>query len=83
MKPDSLLGGYANKISVSQAKSMGYYIPDNYKESTVPKINFDTVDRACCRYLFLCVPHNISGITQSNFSSACPSEIWIEANYHP
>ena len=31
MKPDSLLGGYANKISVSQAKSMGYYIPDNYK----------------------------------------------------
>ncbi|MBS6681761.1 MAG: endo-1,4-beta-xylanase [Roseburia sp.] len=45
MKPDSLLGGYANKISVSQAKSMGYYIPDNYKESTVPKINFDTVDK--------------------------------------
>ena len=37
MKPD--------KISVSQAKSMGYYIPDNYKESTVPKINFDTVDK--------------------------------------
>ena len=26
MKPDSLLGGYANKISVSQAKSMGYYL---------------------------------------------------------
>ena len=45
MKPESLLGGYANKISVSQAKSMGYYIPDNYKESTVPKINFDTVDK--------------------------------------
>ena len=45
MKPDSLLGGYANKIYVSQAKSMGYYIPDNYKESTVPKINFDTVDK--------------------------------------
>ena len=45
MKPDSLLGGYANKISVSQAKSMGYYIPSNYKESTVPRINFDTVDK--------------------------------------
>ena len=30
----------------------------------------------CCRYLFLCVPHNISGITQSNFSSACPKGEW-------
>ena len=26
--------------------------------------------------MFLCVPHNISSITQSNFSSACPSAFW-------
>lgn len=44
MKPDALLGGSASLLSVSQAKSQGYYIPDNYKESTVPKINFSTVD---------------------------------------
>ena len=44
MKPDALLGYSANLISVSQAKSMGYYIPSNYYESTVPRINFDTVD---------------------------------------
>lgn len=45
MKPDHMLGSSANLISVSQAKSMGYYIPDNYREAYVPKINFDTVDK--------------------------------------
>ena len=45
MKPDSILGGYANQISVSEAKSLGYYIPSGYTESTVPKLNFDTVDK--------------------------------------
>ena len=45
MKPDAILGGYAQTISVSQAKSMGYYIPNGYSESTVPKLNFSTVDR--------------------------------------
>ncbi len=44
MKPDALLGGSAKLISVSEAKNRGYYIPDNYKESTVPQINFNTVD---------------------------------------
>ena len=44
MKPDALLGGSARLIPVSQAKSMGYYIPDNYRESSVPQINFNTVD---------------------------------------
>ena len=44
MKPDALLGGSAKLISVSQAKNQGYYIPDNYKESYVPQINFNTVD---------------------------------------
>lgn len=44
MKPDAILGRYAQTISVSQAKSMGYYIPDGYSESTVPKLNFSTVD---------------------------------------
>ncbi len=44
MKPDALLGGSARLISVSQAKNRGYYIPDNYRESYVPEINFNTVD---------------------------------------
>ncbi len=44
MKPDALLGSSSRLISVSQAKNMGYYIPDNYRESTVPQINFGTVD---------------------------------------
>ena len=43
MKPDSLLGS-GRTMSVSQAKSQGYYIPSNYTESTVPVINFNTVD---------------------------------------
>jgi endo-1,4-beta-xylanase len=44
MKPDAILGSSANTISLSQAKALGYYIPDNYPESTVPKLNFTTVD---------------------------------------
>lgn len=44
MKPDAILGYSANVISISQAKALGYYIPDNYPESTVPKLNFTTVD---------------------------------------
>ena len=44
MKPDALLGNSARLISVSEAKNRGYYIPDNYKESYVPQINFNTVD---------------------------------------
>lgn len=44
MKPDALLGGSARLISVADAKNRGYYIPDNYKESYVPQINFNTVD---------------------------------------
>ncbi len=32
-------------ISVEQAKQLGYVIPENYKESTVPKLNFSNIDR--------------------------------------
>ncbi|MDS0527344.1 endo-1,4-beta-xylanase [Clostridium sp. SHJSY1] len=45
MKPDYILGYSANQISVSEAKSLGYYIPDNYPESTVPKLDFTNVDK--------------------------------------
>lgn len=44
MKPDYILGWAPTLISVEEAKSLGYYIPDNYKESTVPKLNFSQVD---------------------------------------
>ena len=44
MKPDALLGGSPRLISVSEAKSKGYYIPDGYRESNVPQINFGTID---------------------------------------
>lgn len=42
MKPDAVLR--QNTISVAQAKSMGYNIPSNYTESTVPTLNFNTID---------------------------------------
>lgn len=42
MKPDAVLR--QNTISVAQAKNQGYYIPSSYKESTVPTINFSTID---------------------------------------
>lgn len=44
MKPDALLGQSPVLISVEDAKELGYFIPENYKESTVPKLNFETVD---------------------------------------
>lgn len=44
MKPDYILGWAPTLISVAEAKKLGYYIPDNYKESTVPKLNFSQVD---------------------------------------
>lgn len=45
MKPDYVLGSSANLITVSQAKNLGYYIPAGYKETYVPKLNFDTIDK--------------------------------------
>lgn len=48
MKPDSTLSTWGigiQQITLSEAKEMGYYIPDNYPESKVPLINYDTIDR--------------------------------------
>lgn len=43
MKPDAIMNEDAT-ISVEEAKELGYYIPEGYTESTVPKLNFTTVD---------------------------------------
>lgn len=45
MKPDALLGSSPTLISVSDARALGYYIPSNYTETTVPRINFSTIDQ--------------------------------------
>lgn len=45
MKPDALLGSSPTLISVDEAKKLGYIIPSNYSETTVPKINFSSVDK--------------------------------------
>ena len=45
MKPDSLLPSWTGTIPVSQAKQLGYVIPENYQESTVAKLNFDNLDK--------------------------------------
>ncbi len=44
MKPDNILGSSAKTMTVSEAKTKGYYIPENYTESTVPVLNFKEVD---------------------------------------
>ena len=44
MKPDAILGGSSKVISVDEAKELGYYIPEDYAETTVPQLNFSTVD---------------------------------------
>ena len=45
MKPDALLGSSPTLLSVSAAQALGYYIPSNYTETTVPQINFSTIDQ--------------------------------------
>lgn len=45
MKPDALLGYSPNLTTVSNAQSLGYYIPSNYTEANVPRINFSTIDQ--------------------------------------
>ncbi|MDY3909732.1 MAG: endo-1,4-beta-xylanase [Eubacterium sp.] len=45
MKPDAILGSSANTISVSEAKKLGYIIPENYKEESVPQLNLDRLDK--------------------------------------
>lgn len=45
MKPESMLGSQnATLISVADAKEQGYVIGDDYKETTVPKLNLETID---------------------------------------
>ncbi|RDY30902.1 endo-1,4-beta-xylanase [Lachnotalea glycerini] len=44
MKPDAILGYAPTLLSVSDAKAKGYYIPSGYTESTVPTLNFNTMD---------------------------------------
>lgn len=45
LKPAQILSDWSGTISVSEAKSLGYVIPDGYTESTVAKLNFDNVDK--------------------------------------
>lgn len=45
MKPDSLLPSWSGTVSVSEAKQLGYVIPDSYKETKVAKLNFGNLDK--------------------------------------
>ena len=45
LKPEQVLSNWSGTISVSEAKKLGYVIPDGYTESTVGKLNFDSVDK--------------------------------------
>ncbi len=53
MKPDAILK--RTFLSIEEAKELGYVIPENYKESTVPTLNFYATDRA----LSFCAENNL------------------------
>lgn len=55
MKPDAILGNNSKTISIDEAKALGYVIPENYKEATVPELNFRHTDRA----IEFCVKHDL------------------------
>lgn len=44
MKPESILGRSANTIKLAAAKAQNIYIPDNYKDSVVPVLNYGNID---------------------------------------
>ena len=46
MKPDAIMGNAPTLISIDEAKSLGYVIPDNYTDTMVPKLNFTATDLA-------------------------------------
>lgn len=46
MKPDNILGSSAKTLTITEAKAKGYYIPADYKEASVPQLNFNEVDGA-------------------------------------
>ncbi|MDD6035676.1 MAG: endo-1,4-beta-xylanase [Lachnospiraceae bacterium] len=53
MKPDAVLYDYKKQLTTEEAKALGYVIPENYKESTVPELRFYFTDRAldfCAKY---------------------------------
>ena len=46
MKPDAIMGGSPTLITIDEAKALGYVIPENYKDTMVPKLNFTATDLA-------------------------------------
>ncbi len=47
MKPEEIMGKLsATLISIDEAKSLGYVIPENYKDTMVPKLDFGPTDLA-------------------------------------
>ncbi|MCI9412475.1 MAG: hypothetical protein HFG36_10495 [Eubacterium sp.] len=47
MKPDAILSSWGvgvQTLTLSEAKELGYYIPENYPETKVPYLNLGTVD---------------------------------------
>ncbi|MBP3616668.1 MAG: endo-1,4-beta-xylanase [Lachnospiraceae bacterium] len=54
-KMDQLIVSTPTLVSVAEAKKLGYVIPENYKETVVPKFNFDTLDET----LKLCAENDL------------------------
>ncbi len=55
MKPDAILSDSKKQLTLDAAKELGYVIPENYTESTVPELNFYFTDRA----LEFCEKHDL------------------------
>jgi len=56
MKPDAILGSSPTLLTVADAKALGYILPDNYTETSVPQLNFAVTDDV----LRLCVEYSLS-----------------------
>lgn len=55
MKPQEILKNPNAMLTIDEAKELGYVIPENYKETVVPQLNFYYTDRA----LEFCEKHNL------------------------
>lgn len=79
MKPDALLGSSPNLISVADAQSSGYYIPGNYTEANVPRINFSKIDQV----LQICYNNGLGVRAHTLIWHAQTPSWFFRTNYNP
>lgn len=77
-KPQNILGGNANVISVDQARSQGIFVPEGYPEANVIQLNYGNID-SLMQY---CAENNIHMRFHGLLWHEQTSNWWFRQNYN-